>query len=54
MSRYRYGYGYGSLEPRRRPRPRMTQRVGPHPDRIAAWAVALGVMMMLAAILSAH
>jgi hypothetical protein len=39
---------------RRRPRARAIQRVGPHPDRIAAWAVALGVMLVLAAILSAH
>jgi hypothetical protein len=39
---------------RRRPRPRTVQRIGPHPDRIAAWAVALGVMLVLAAILSAH
>lgn len=41
--------------PRRtRPRPRAIQRVGPRPDRIAAWAFALGVMLVLAAILSAH
>lgn len=39
---------------RRRPRARAIQRIGPHPDRIAAWAVALGVMLVLAAILSAH
>jgi hypothetical protein len=39
---------------RRRPRPRAMQRIGPHPDRIAAWAFALGVMLVLAAILSAH
>lgn len=39
---------------RRRPRRRMAQRVGPRPDRIAAWAVVLGFAMVLAAILSAH
>lgn len=39
---------------RRRPRPRRIERIGPHPDRIAAWAVALGAMLVLAAILSAH
>lgn len=39
---------------RRRPRPRAIERIGPHPDRIAAWAVALGVTLVLAAILSAH
>jgi hypothetical protein len=39
---------------RRRPRPRAIHSIGPHPDRIAAWAFALGVMLVLAAILSAH
>lgn len=39
---------------RRRPRPRAIQGIGPHPDRIAAWAVALGLMLVFAAILSAH
>jgi len=28
--------------------------VGPRPDRIASWAVALGFLLVLAAILSAH
>jgi hypothetical protein len=41
-------------ERRRRPRPRPAQRIGPRPDRIAAWAVALGVLLLLLAILSAH
>ncbi len=54
MSRHRYGYGYGYREPRRRPRPTVAQRVGPNPDRIAAWAVVMGVTMVLAALLSAH
>ncbi|HEX5309608.1 MAG TPA: hypothetical protein VFW38_11075 [Solirubrobacteraceae bacterium] len=39
---------------RRRPRPRALHSIGPHPDRIAAWAVALGMMLVLGAILSAH
>lgn len=39
---------------RSHPRQRVIRRVGPHPDRIAAWAFALGVMLVLAAILSAH
>ena len=39
---------------RRRPRSRAIHSVGSHPDRIAAWAVALGFMLVLAAILSAH
>jgi len=46
MSRY--------AAPRRRPRPTVAQRIGPHPDRIAAWAVVLGFALVLAAILSAH
>jgi hypothetical protein len=55
MSRYGYGHGYGcTAAARRRPRPRMTHRVGPNPDRIAAWAVVLGVALVLAALLSAH
>jgi hypothetical protein len=39
---------------RRRPRPRPAQRVGPRPDRIASWAVALGFVLVLVALLSAH
>jgi hypothetical protein len=39
---------------RKRPRPRAAQRVGPRPDMIAAWAVALGFLLVLVAILSAH
>lgn len=39
---------------RKRPRPRVAQRVGPRPDLIAAWAVALGVLLVVVAILSAH
>jgi hypothetical protein len=42
------------LAARRRPRPRPAQLVGPRPDRIASWAVALGFLLLLAAILSAH
>lgn len=39
---------------RRRPRLRAAQRIGPRPDRIAAWAVALGVLLLVLAVLSAH
>ena len=39
---------------RRRPRRRLTQSVGPRPDRVAAWAVVLGFALVFAAILSAH
>lgn len=39
---------------RRRPRRCAAQVVGPRPDRVAAWAVALGFLLVLAAILSAH
>jgi hypothetical protein len=39
---------------RRRPRPRAVQWVGPRPDRIAAWAVGLGFLLVVVAILSAH
>jgi hypothetical protein len=41
-------------EQRPRPRARPIERVGPHPDRIAAWAVALGFLLVLAALLSTH
>jgi hypothetical protein len=39
---------------RRRPRLSAAQRVGPRPDMIAAWAVALGFLLVAVAILSAH
>ncbi|HTA14404.1 MAG TPA: hypothetical protein VK781_06050 [Solirubrobacteraceae bacterium] len=39
---------------RRRPRPRPIQRVGPRPDRIAAWAVVLGFLLVVVAMLSVH
>jgi hypothetical protein len=44
----------GPATGRRRPRQRPAQLVGPRPDRIASWAVALGFLLVLAAILSAH
>lgn len=37
-----------------RPRPRPVERLGPRPDIIAAWAVVLGVVLLLVAILTAH
>jgi hypothetical protein len=46
--------GNASTALRKRPRPRMTQRLGPRPDRVAAWAVVLGFASVIAAILSAH
>ena len=39
---------------RRRTRPRTPRGLGSHPDRIAAWAVLLGFLLVLAAVLSAH
>ena len=39
---------------RRRPKPSPMQRIGPRPDRVAGWAVALCVLMLLAALLSSH
>ena len=44
----------GPAHGRRRPRPRPAEFVGPRPDRIASWAVALGLLLVLAAMLSAH
>jgi hypothetical protein len=41
-------------ELRRRSRPRAPRQVGPRPDRIAAWAVALGFLLVLVAMLSGH
>jgi hypothetical protein len=32
----------------------MAERVGPRPDRIAGWAVALGFLLVVVAVLSAH
>jgi hypothetical protein len=39
---------------RRRPRARPMERVGPRPDRVAAWAVALGFLLFAVAVLSTH
>jgi hypothetical protein len=39
---------------RQRPRRTPAERVGTNPDRIAMWAVVLGVALVLAALLSAH
>jgi hypothetical protein len=39
---------------RARPRPRPAQRLGPRPDMIAAWAVVLGVVLLIVALLTAH
>jgi len=39
---------------RRRPRRSTAEWLGTRPDRIAAWAVALGFLLVVAGILSAH
>jgi hypothetical protein len=39
---------------RRRPPRRPVEHVGPRPDRIAGWAVSLGLMLLVVAILSGH
>lgn len=38
---------------RRRPARRPRERVGPRPDRVAMWAVALGVLLILVAVMTA-
>lgn len=43
-----------TLRHRRRPRRTPTEWVGPNPDRIASWAVVMGFLLVLAALLSAH
>src|ERR1700750_2472400 len=54
------GYGsqrnliYASREPRRRPAERPYERAGFKPDRVAMWAVLLGVLLALVAAMSAH
>jgi hypothetical protein len=42
---------YNASERRRPPRT-VSERLGPRPDRIAAWACALGFLLILIAILS--
>ncbi len=48
----------GHPEPRvirqRRPAPTVDQRIGHRPDRIAGWAFALGMLLILIAILTAN
>jgi hypothetical protein len=45
----------GQWTPRRPRAPRTVgERIGPRPDRLAAWAVALGMLLILIAILTAH
>jgi hypothetical protein len=43
-----------TMRHRRRPRRTPAEWVGPHPDRIAGWAVVMGFALVLAALLSAH
>lgn len=44
----------GTGPARQRPARRATERVGEHPDRLALWAVLLGVLLALVAVASAH
>jgi hypothetical protein len=39
---------------RHRPRPRAAERIGAHPDRMALWAVGMGLLLVVVAALSAH
>jgi hypothetical protein len=39
---------------RRRPPRRPIERMGGQPDRLAAWAVAMGLLLVMAAVLSSH
>ena len=51
----RSGAGPGSYyrpSERRRPPRTVHERLGPRPDRIAAWACALGLLLILIAILT--
>jgi hypothetical protein len=43
-----------TMRPRRRRRRTPLEWVGPNPDRIASWAVAMGLVLVLAALLGAH
>jgi hypothetical protein len=43
-----------TVRQRRRPRRTPLEWVGPNPDRIASWAVVMGVALVLAALLGAH
>ena len=46
--------GRSLTAPRRRPSATVDQRLGARPDRIAAWAFGLGLLLILIATLSAH
>jgi hypothetical protein len=45
--------GHPDLPPRRRPSPTATQ-ISARPDRVALWAVVLGLVMVFMAIATAH
>src|SRR5688500_10164754 len=45
---------FHSAAGRRRPAPTMHERLGPRPDRIAAWAFALGILLILIAVATAN
>jgi hypothetical protein len=54
IERRRVAARHASLRPRRRPSRRPIERVGGRPDRIAGWAVALGLLLVAVAMLSGH
>ncbi|MFL5885525.1 MAG: hypothetical protein ACJ77M_10680 [Thermoleophilaceae bacterium] len=43
-----------TVAPRRRPSPSAASRIGPRPDRIAGWAVLLGLFLVFVAEATAH
>jgi hypothetical protein len=45
---------YSSRRPQRRPSERRHERAGFKPDRVAMWAVLLGVLLILVAATSSH
>ncbi len=45
---------YASRRPQRRPSERRHERAGFKPDRVAMWAVLLGVLLIVVATMSAH
>jgi hypothetical protein len=44
----------GQVAPPRRPARLMTERAGARPDRVAMWAVVMGIFLVLVATASGH
>jgi hypothetical protein len=44
----------GQIAPPRRPTRLMTERAGARPDRVAMWAVIMGIFLVLVATASGH